>query len=103
MNEIISKLEEINLLVGALEYHDKTKFSNEIAIDINNLNEIIYSIENKLFECKLSEEKCAAIELANRKEKIIIKQLFAPYWIIHEKINSMDSDQLTKLEKASEL
>lgn len=90
MEELIDKLEDINILLEALDDDENNKYEQELLEEINKINLIIDGIKNKLLTLKLSEEKCLQIESRNKKEKILSKKLFPYYWMLNEYINNQN-------------
>jgi len=96
MEELIDKLQNIEIMSSLLEENDGIEFKNETDTYINQIKNIVYQMENSLSKFKLSKEKCEAEELKMKKEKIIKKSLFPYYSIINECINNVPNDESGK-------
>jgi glutamine synthetase type III len=87
MEEIIEKLTKINKFMETLDNKDKLDFETNVMEQLNKINILTDEIQDKLSTLKLSEEKYTQLELRNRKEKILVKNLFPYYWALNELIN----------------
>lgn len=99
MEDIIGRLDKINIQINMLEDTEREVFNEKICDNIVVLNEIVTKIENNLAEYDLPQDECNEIELNKKREKLILKQLFVCYWYIKEQINTMDANNLVELEE----
>ncbi|XWV26556.1 putative orfan [Tupanvirus soda lake] len=92
MEEIISKLQDVNTLMSLLDDEEKIKFENEALKKLTIINNVIDELHNEIMSLKLSKEKCDDLELQNKKERIISKSLFPYYWALNECMTNIKND-----------
>ncbi|XWV25295.1 putative ORFan [Tupanvirus deep ocean] len=97
MEEIISKLQNVGILMSLLDDEDKIKYENEALKKLTMINTVIDDLQSDLMSLKLSKEKCDELELQNKKEHIISKSLFPYYWALNECMANIKNDDEGKL------
>lgn len=98
MEEIISRMENINIIINCLNDDDKKFFNEESAINIKNMENIVVSLENLIKNFNIPNDKMSMINLNNLKNKIIMKNIYPYYWTMHNILNNMPEDELNKIQ-----
>jgi len=101
MEDLIDRLDIINVKVNVLSDDDKIKFNTEIITKLDVMNKIIDELNDAIKKYGESIDKVKYLELVNKKHNIITKQLFTEYWILFENMNNTDIAQLNILEKST--
>lgn len=99
MEEIVDRIEYINILINSLDDNDKTTFIQKNTDCLEQLNQQICQLEASISQFAPSEQKVQEFGIENKRNLLISKCLFPQYWILDEMLKKYTHDQLTEFEK----
>ena len=104
MENIIEKLYDIVIVVDSLEKNEKQLLLQEIDTQLNNINNNIILIKNKLLSLHLLKDgepgkTQQTMDLNERRQYIVERSIFPYYWAINNRIYELDEVKLDEVEK----
>ena len=88
MENITTKISNIETLMDVLDDDDCKLFNKECKYKFKKIERILSEIEDILNEYNFCEDKCNQKEIDNKKNTLIMNNLFVFYWYLKDRVDS---------------
>jgi len=96
MDHLSNKISNVIDLLDLLDEDSRKKFNMLSFEHVNKINDEILSLEKLLISFEI--QNINVDNLDKRKEKILNQCLFIVYWHLHNKLEPLSDEQISKIE-----
>jgi len=98
MDHLSNKISNVIDLLDLLDEDSRKKFNMLSFEHVNKINDEILSLEKLLISFEIQNVNIDSLD--KRKEKILNQCLFIVYWHLHNKLEPLSEEQISKIEES---